>query len=135
MGFMRLKVGDGGRILFSPIFWKHVHWPESVVDVSDSSHSGMVAGNLWRPRAGLDGAEAKSGMLLRAEMDSMLKGSLGALVGEEIGGVTGALFDILRGGREEDGMELRRNANGWDDIIASPPRVGLGQEEDNGLGW
>lgn len=122
-------------MLLSPNFWKRVHWPESVVDASDSSHSGMVAGNLRRPRVGLDGAEAKSGMLLRAEMDSMLKGSLGALVGEEMGGVTGALFDILRGGSKEDGMELWRKANGWDDIIGSPPRVGLGHEEDNGLGW
>lgn len=123
-------------MLLSPNFWKHVHWPESVVDASDSSHSGMVAGNLRRPRVGLDGAEAKSEMLLRAEMDSKLKGSLGTLVGEETGGVTGALFDILRGGsEEEDGMELQRKAKGWDDIIASPARVGLGHEEDNGLGW
>lgn len=77
--------------------------------------------------------------MLNADMDSLAKVSklnvcLGALVGEEMGGVTGALLDILRGGSDE-GMALRRNANGCGGILPSPPWVGLGQEEDSGLGW
>nr|GMC49125.1 Os03g0330900 [Ipomoea batatas] len=118
-GFMRLKVGEVG----TPYFWKLIQWPESMVEESDSSHSGMVAGNLWWARVGLVGAEAKNGML-KADIDSLAKVSRlkiclgGALVGEEIGGVTGALLDILRGGRDE-GMALRRNANGCGGIFPS----------------
>lgn len=107
-----------------------------MVDVSDSSHSGIVAGNRC-PRVGLVGAEAKKEML-KADIESLAKASrlkvcLGTLVGEESGGVTGALFDIRRAGSDE-GMLLWRNTNGCEEILASP-RVGLGQAEDNGLAW
>lgn len=51
-----------------------------------------------------------------------------------MGGVTGALLDIRRGGRDV-GMELRRKANGWrDEGLGSFPD-GLGKEEEDGLGW
>lgn len=107
------------------------------MDVSDSSHSGIVAGKRG-PRVGLVGQEAKRGMF-RADMDSLVKLSrlkvgLGTLVGEDRGGVTGALFDIRRGGREE-GIALRRKAKGCGDTLVASPCVGLGQEDDIGLGW
>lgn len=61
--------------------------------------------------------------MLKADIDSLARASrlkicLGSLVGEERGGVTGALFDMRRGGSDE-GMDSRRNANGCDDMLAS----------------
>ena len=71
------------------------------MEASDSSHSGMVEVATWWRRVGLDGAEvAKRGW--RRESKSALRFELR---GEERGGVTGALLDILRGGRLA-GMEV-----------------------------
>lgn len=109
------------------------------MEVSDSSHSGMVAGvNRWT-RVGLAGAEAAKKGIFNADMDSFarvskLKVCFGTLVGEERGGVTGALLDIRRGGRDDEGNELRRKANGCDEALPSR-RDGLGKDEDDGLGW
>lgn len=65
-------------------------------------------------------------------MASQLGIGLGFLeVGDESGGVTGALFEILRGGRDE-GMALRRNGRRLDGLLASS-LVGLGKEEEEGL--
>lgn len=109
--------------------------------MSDSLHSGIVAGVKRRHRVGLAGAEAaKNGILkggidcLAMAMGSQLGFCLESLaVGDERGGVTGALFEIRRGGREE-GMALRKKANGCDAILTSR-RDGLGKDEDDGLGW
>lgn len=119
--------------------WKFIHWPESMVDESDSSHSGMVAGVKRCPRVGLAGAEAAKKGMFKADMDSLAKVSrlkvcIGSLVGDERGGVTGALLEIRRGGSVE-GMTFRKNANGCDAAEFGSRRVGLGQEEDKGLGW
>lgn len=54
-------------------------------------------------------------------------------VGDDRGGVTGALLEIRRGGREE-GMALRRKGIRKDELLASL-RDGLGNEEDEGLAW
>lgn len=54
-------------------------------------------------------------------------------VGDDRGGVTGALLEIRRGGREE-GMALRRKGIRKDELLASL-RDGLGKEEDEGLAW
>lgn len=103
----RLKVGDVGAAPAGATVWKLTHLPESTVEASDSSHSGMVAGaKRWR-RVGLEGADAaKSGWRKAAieplVSDSQSGFSLGPLeVGEDNGGVTGALLEIRRGGREE----------------------------------
>lgn len=55
--------------------------------------------------------------------------------GEETGGVTGALLEILKGGRFV-GIEemLRRNGIRYADWFASK-RDGLGKEDDVGLAW
>lgn len=67
-------------------------------------------------------------------MDSQLGIGLGFLeVGDERGGVTGALFEIRRGGREE-GMAFRRNGMRIDELLASL-RDGLGNEDEEGLAW
>lgn len=57
------------------------------------------------------------------------------LLGEERGGVTGALLDILRGGRFV-GIEVmfRMNGRRKEDGFASM-RVGLGKEDEVGLAW
>lgn len=76
------------------------------MDISDSSHSGMVAGAKCRRRVGLDGAEAakrvrgNEGGNLKRERGSQSGFRFELLVGEERGGVTGALLDIRRGGSE-----------------------------------
>lgn len=55
-------------------------------------------------------------------------------VGDERGGVTGALFDILRGGRDSDA--LRMYGMRLDTLSLSPSkRNGLGKEEEEGLTW
>lgn len=86
------------------------------MEESDSSHSGIVAGVKRCARVGLAGAEAAKNGMFKADMDSLARASrlkvcIGSLVGEERGGVTGALLEIRRGGRVE-GMTFRRNANG-----------------------
>lgn len=75
--------------------------------------------------------------MFKANIDSLAKVSklkvcLGCLVGDERGGVTGALFDIRNGGREE-GTTFWRKEYGCDDMLASA-RDGLGKEEEVGLG-
>lgn len=67
------------------------------------------------------------------EIDSQFGIGLGCLeVGDERGGVTGALLDIRRGGRE--GMAFWRNGMMLDELFPSL-RVGLGKEEEEGLTW
>lgn len=67
-------------------------------------------------------------------MDSQLGIGLGFLeVGDERGGVTGALLEIRRAGRD-DGMAFWRKDMRLDELLASK-RVGLGKEEEDGLTW
>lgn len=67
-------------------------------------------------------------------MDSQLGIGLAFLeVGDESGGVTGALFEIRRGGRDE-GMAFRSKGMRKDELLASL-RDGLGKEEEDGLTW
>jgi hypothetical protein len=67
-------------------------------------------------------------------MDSQMGIGLAVLeVGDDRGGVTGALLEIRRGGRDE-GMALRRKGMRKDELLASL-REGLGKEEDEGLAW
>jgi hypothetical protein len=58
----RLYVGEAGAVVAAAI-WKLIQRPESTVETSDSSHSGMVSGcSRRRARVGLAGAEtAKNG--------------------------------------------------------------------------
>lgn len=86
------------------------------MEASDSSHSGIVAGVAWWRRVGLEGAEAANRGWRKELSEPLERDSQSGFrfepleVGEERGGVTGALLDILRGGRFV-GMEaiLRRN--------------------------
>lgn len=104
----RLKVGEGGAadaVAEGATVWKVTQRLQSTVDTSDSSHSGIVAGvKCWR-RVGLEGADtAKRGwrneFKVSFERDSQSAFRFGPLeVGDERGGVTGALLDILRGGK------------------------------------
>lgn len=56
-------------------------------------------------------------------------------VGDERGGVTGALFEIRSGGRDA-GMPLRRNGKKLDGLLLFPSTLdGLGKEEEVGLTW
>lgn len=88
------------------------------MEASDSSHSGIVAGVTWCRRVGLAGAEVAKNGWCKAFREPLERDSQSGFrfepldVGEEIGGVTGALFEILRGGRFV-GMEamLRRNGS------------------------
>lgn len=67
-------------------------------------------------------------------MDSQLGIGLACLdVGDDTGGVTGALLEIRRGGRDE-GMAFRRKGRSIDGLLASL-RDGLGKEEEEGLIW
>lgn len=56
-------------------------------------------------------------------------------VGDEIGGVTGALFDILKGGRDILGNTLRTYGMKFDGLLFVSIRDGLGNEEEEGLTW
>ena len=70
-------------------------------------------------------------------IDSQLGKGFGFLeVGDETGGVTGQLFEILREGREE-GMPpfLRKGKNVEDMLLFGSPREGLGNDEEDGLTW
>ena len=65
--------------------------------------------------------------------DSQVGNGLGCLlVGEETGGVTGALFEILRGGSDEGIPPFLRKGK---IVEMLSPREGLGNEEDDGLTW
>lgn len=105
-------MGDDGAAL-------PTHLPDSTLEASDSSHSGMVAGAKWLRRVGLEGADAAKRGWRRKEAetepldrDSQSGFRFGALdVGEERGGVTGALLEIRRGGREV-GMAARFRRKG-----------------------
>lgn len=55
--------------------------------------------------------------------------------GDETGGVTGALFEILSGGRDEGIPPFLRKGKIVEMLCVSPPREGLGNEEDDGLTW
>lgn len=82
-----------------------------MVGTSDSSHSGIGTGVKRRRRVGLDGAEAaKTGCRKESsdllEIDSHCCLGFELLVGDDRGGVAGALLDMRRGGREE-GMEAK----------------------------
>lgn len=115
--------------------------PDSTEAGLDSSHSGIVAGlECWR-RVGLDGAEAaksgcwkeRNGILERDSQTGL--GGFEPRVGEERGGVTGALFDIRRGGRVE-GMEAKLWRKGRMCDGGFPSQwEGLGNEDDVGLAW
>ena len=107
-GFTRLKVGEVGTKGGAHVL-KFIHRSESTVEESDSSHSGIVAGGTRWPRVGLLGAEAaKKGKLNDADclaMDSQLKFCMEIpVVDDDRGGVTGQLFEIRSGGRD-DGLE------------------------------
>ena len=111
------------------------------MEASDSSHSGIVEVATWWRREGLEGAEtAKRGWRkeLRVALESASKSAFRfepLEVGEESGGVTGALLDILRGGRFV-GMEVMLWMNGRRKEEGFPSmRVGLGNDEDVGLAW
>lgn len=67
-------------------------------------------------------------------MASQLRIGLGFLaVGEESGGVIGALFEIRRGGRDE-GIADRKKGRRFEAALLSTLE-GLGKEEDEGLTW
>lgn len=85
--------------------------------------------------------EAKTGRL-KEEVYCLVKYSQSRLfflgnfeVGEERGGVTGALLEIRRGG-SDGGMELERKPKGlFDGGFLESRRDGLGNDEDGGLGF
>lgn len=55
-------------------------------------------------------------------------------VGDDRGGVTGALFDILRGGRDREA--LRMYGMRFDTLsLSTSNRNGLGKEDEEGLTW
>ena len=56
-------------------------------------------------------------------------------VGDEMGGVTGALFDILKGGRHMLGNTARPYGKRFDALLFASIRDGLGNEEEEGLTW
>lgn len=87
---------------------------------------------------GLDGAEAAKRGCRREPPARDSQSGLGfgpREVGEESGGVTGALLEIRSGGRFAGiAAMLRRNGRRYDDGFPSK-RVGLGNDEDVGLAW
>jgi hypothetical protein len=100
-----------------------------------------VAGVRWGRRVGLEGAEAakrgwRNEFREPFERDSQSTFRFELLhVGEERGGVTGALLHILRGGRFV-GMEAMFRRKGRRYVEEFPSKqVGLGNEEDEGLAW
>lgn len=69
-------------------------------------------------------------------MDSQLGNGLGFLeVGDETGGVTGQLFEILRDGREEGMPPFLRKGKNVLLLLFGSQRDGLGNEEEDGLTW
>jgi len=151
LGLTRLYVGEAGAVVAADI-WKLIHRPESTVEqTSDSSHSGMVSGcSRRRARVGLAGAETakkgcRNGSTATASQSGLrtLVGGRDAAVGEESGGVTGALLETRSGGRLG---RPRRNGSSEEAAAAAPGllvllpllgsrRVGLGKLDDAGLAW
>lgn len=85
---------------------------------------------------GLDGAEVAKSGCRREPLERDSKSALRfELLGEESGGVTGALLEILRGGRFV-GIEVMLRMKGIkkEEGFASM-RVGLGKDEEVGLAW
>lgn len=69
-------------------------------------------------------------------MDSQLGNGLGFLeVGDETGGVTGQLFEILREGREEGMPPFLRKGKNVEMLLFGSTREGLGKDEEDGLTW
>lgn len=102
----------------------------------------MVEGGKWLRRVGLDGADvAKSGWRNEELKEPLERDSKSAfrfeLLGEESGGVTGALLEILRGGRFV-GIEVMFRMNGRrkeDEFEIPSMRDGLGKDDEVGLAW
>jgi hypothetical protein len=138
----RLYVGDAGAVVAAPASWKLIHRPESTVEeTSDSSHSGMVSGcSRRRARVGLAGAETakkgwRNGSATTASPQSGLRTLAGGrAVGDESGGVTGALLETRSGGRPRRNGSMCRHAAGVA-LLLLPWRVGLGKLDDAGLAW
>lgn len=116
------------------------------METSDSSHSGIVGGVRFRRRVGLDGAEAaKIGWRVNElrdrhpfERDSQSGFLFELLLGEDNGGVTGALLEIFSLGRFAgmDAMFWRNGKRYEDGLLLFPSkRVGLGMDEEVGLAW
>jgi hypothetical protein len=128
---MRLYAGDVGAVV---AIWKLIQRPESTVETSDSSHSGMVSGcSYLRPRVGLAGADrAKKGWRKGSTSQSgfWILGGRDA-VGDESGGVTGALLETRSAGRLG---RPRRKGSRQAELWLSR-RVGLGKLEEAGLAW
>lgn len=116
------------------------------METSDSSHSGIVGGVRFLRRVGLEGAEAaKIGRRVNDlrdwhpfERDSK-SGFLFELlleVGDERGGVTGALLEIFSRGRFVgiEAMFWRKGRRYVDGLFPSK-RVGLGKDDEVGLAW
>jgi hypothetical protein len=129
----RLYAGDVGAVV---AIWKLIHRPDSTVETSDSSHSGIGSGcSYLRPRVGLAGAErAKNGWRNGSTSQSgfWILGGRDA-VGDESGGVTGALLETRSAGRlGRPRRKGRRQAAVW---LWLSRRVGLGKLDDAGLAW
>lgn len=92
----------------------------------------MVAGLNRRWLVGLVGTEeAKHGRSKASQLRLFFFGTFG----DESGGVTGALFEIRRGG-SDDGIELLRKAKGLFNGGSVESRCdGLGKDEDERLHW
>lgn len=92
-----------------------------------------------RGRFGLDGAEAA-----KKGWNKEFSGALGivpqcglgfdVLVGEDSGGVMGALLDIRRGGSGEKDVNFRKIGRLYE-VEYPSQRDGLGKDEDVGLAW
>jgi hypothetical protein len=143
MELTRLYVGEAGAVVAAAT-WKLIQRPESTVETSDSSHSGMLSGcSRRRARVGLAGAETTKNGLSTTAAASQVSGLRtlaggGRDVGDETGGVTGALLETRSGGRpRRNGSICRHAATGL--AVALLPtlssRVGLGKLDDAGLAW
>lgn len=69
-------------------------------------------------------------------IDSQFGNGLGFLeVGDETGGVTGQLFEILSEGREEGMPPFLRKGKYVEETLLFGSREGLGKDEEDGLTW
>lgn len=66
-------------------------------------------------------------------MDPQCSLGIEVLVGEESGGVMGVLFDIRRGGRQEEKDDNFRMIGRLYEVEFPSQRDGLGKDEDVGL--